>query len=48
MKIIKNIDWNNKSKENPLANQKNILIIEDINIIAHTFIENEPIYFYKL
>lgn len=44
--MIKKIDWKSKSKANPLANQKNILMIEEIKIIAHTSIENEPIDFY--
>ena len=46
MTVIKKIDWNKRLKANPLANQKNILIIDEINIIAHTSIENDPNDFY--
>jgi len=40
------MDWNNKLKANPFANQKKILIIDDSNMIAQTSIENDPNDFY--
>lgn len=40
---IRKIAWNNKLNANPLANQKNILIIDAIEMIAHTSIEKDPI-----
>lgn len=44
--IIRKIDWNNKLNANPLANQKKILMIDDIKIIAQTSIEKDPNDFY--
>ena len=46
MTVIKKIDWNKRLNANPLANQKKILIIEEIKMMAHTSIENDPNDFY--
>lgn len=40
------MDWNNKLKANPLANQKKILMMEEIKMMAQTSIENDPSDFY--
>ena len=42
MATIRNIDWKSKLRANPLENQKNILMMDDNKMIAHTSIENEP------
>lgn len=42
MAVIKKIDWKSRLRANPLANQKNILMIEERRMIAHTSIENVP------
>lgn len=46
MTVIKKIDWNNKLNANPLENQKKILIIDEINMMAQTSIEKDPNDFY--